>query len=101
MQTVHAALLLHSAGQKVTADAIKKVIKAAGGNVDDGLVNGLIASLDGVNIDEAIASAPMMMAAASPAAAPGAPAAAAASAAKEETPAKKSDEDLGLDSLFG
>ncbi|MHA1989386.1 MAG: 50S ribosomal protein L12 [Candidatus Hodarchaeales archaeon] len=97
---LHAALLLHSAGKDISADALKKISKAAGVDADDAQINALVATLDGVNIEEAIASAPMM--ASTPAASPAAATSTEAAAPKEEPKEEaKSDEDLGLDSLFG
>lgn len=97
---LHAALLLHSAGKDVSADALKKIAKAAGVEADDAQVNALVATLEGVNIDEAIASAPMMSAVpASVSADSGSTKAEAPKEAPKEE--EKSDEDLGLDSLFG
>jgi len=57
MEYVYAALLLHSAGQKVTEEGITAVVKAAGANVDAVRAKALVAALDGVNIEEAIAKA--------------------------------------------
>ncbi|MBI4150357.1 50S ribosomal protein P1, partial [Candidatus Woesearchaeota archaeon] len=76
MEYVYAAMLIHKAGGKVTEDAVKKVLTAAGVKADDTRVKALVAALEGVNIDEAIekaAVAPVAVAAAP--AAGGAPAA--------------------------
>jgi large subunit ribosomal protein L12 len=98
MEYVYAALVLHSAGQKITEDSVKKVLTAAGVKSDEARVKALVASLDGVNIDEAIAKAAV---AAAPAAAP----AAAASAEKKEAPEEKGKTEeeaaAGLGALFG
>ena len=53
MEYIYAAMLLHKAGQKVEEASVKKVLESAGVQVDDGRVKALVASLDGVNIDEA------------------------------------------------
>lgn len=103
MEYVYAALLLHSAGKKVSEEGITAVIKAAGVDVDAVRAKALVSALDGVNIEEAIAKAAF----AAPAAA--APAAAAAAPAAAETPKKdeKSKEKAeesgmeGLGALFG
>ncbi len=102
MEYVYAALLLHSAGKKVTDEAITAVIKAAGGEVDPVRAKALVSALEGVNIEEAIAKAAF----AAPAAAAAAPAAAAAEAPKKEE--KKEDKGKaeesgmeGLGALFG
>lgn len=69
MEYVYSAMLLHSAGQPVTEENVKKVLTAAGVKTDAVRVKALVASLDGVNIDEAIKSATAIPVAA-PAAAP-------------------------------
>jgi len=69
MEYVYSAMLLHSAGQPVTEENVKKVLTAAGVKTDAARVKALVASLDGVNIDEAIKSATAIPVAA-PAAAP-------------------------------
>jgi large subunit ribosomal protein L12 len=99
MEYVYAAMLLHKAGQKVEEAAVKKVLEAAGVTVDDGRVRALIAALDGVDIEEAIAKA-----AAAPAAAAPAAAAPAAEEKKEEKKDEKKDDGAaaaGLGALFG
>ena len=101
MQYVHLALALHSAGKPITADNIKKMCSAVGATADDGKIKALVASLEGVDIDEKIKSAPVGMVAAAPA---GGSAPAAASGKKEEVKEEKeesSGDDMGLDSLFG
>jgi large subunit ribosomal protein L12 len=99
MEYVYTALLLHKAGQKVTEDSVKKVLTAAGVNVDDARVKALIAALEGVDIDEAVkkqpvaAAAPVQEAAAAP-----------AEETKEEKKEEKKDEGAaaaGLGALFG
>ncbi|HKZ60641.1 MAG TPA: 50S ribosomal protein P1 [Candidatus Thermoplasmatota archaeon] len=57
MEYVYAAMLLHSAGKKVSEDAVTKVLKAADVSVEATRVKALAAALEGVNIDEAIATA--------------------------------------------
>ncbi|MFW9990620.1 MAG: 50S ribosomal protein L12 [Candidatus Odinarchaeota archaeon] len=99
MMYVHAALLLHSAGQPINESNLKKVVAASGAKADDSRIKALLAVLEGVNIDEALKSAVSF---AAPAAAPAAAhAAAPAAAEKKEEPAEESGDDLGLDSLFG
>ena len=102
MEYVYAALLLHAAGKEINEDNVKKVLEAAGVSVDDAKVKALVASLDGVNIDEAIEKAAMPVAAAAPAA----PAASGGEEKKEEKKEedeKKSEEEAaaGLSALFG
>ena len=65
MEYVYAAMLIHKAGKKVDEATVKKVLEAAGVKPDDARVKALIASLEGVNIDEAVkkaASAPIAVA---------------------------------------
>jgi large subunit ribosomal protein L12 len=100
MEYIYSAMLLHKAGKEITEDAVKKVLTAAGVTVDDARVKSLVAALDGVNIEEAIAKA----AVAAPVAA--APAAAPAEAKKEEkseeTEKKEAESAAaGLGALFG
>ncbi len=98
MEYVYAALLLHSAGKKITEEGITAVVKAAGADVDAVRAKALVSALDGVNIEEAISKAAF----AAPAAA--APAAAAAAPAAAETPkkdekAKEKAEESGMEGL--
>jgi len=104
MEYIYAALLLHKAGKDVSEENVKAVLSAAGIAVNDARVKALVASLDGVDINEAIekaAAAPVAVAAA-PAAAGAAPAAAAEEEEPEED--KKEEEEsgmAGLGALFG
>lgn len=54
MEYIYSAMLLHAAGKKITDDNVKKVLTAAGVKADDARIKALTASLEGVNIDEAI-----------------------------------------------
>jgi len=99
MKYVYAAMLLHSSGQKISEDNVKKVLTAAGVDVDEARVKSLVAAMSEVNIDEAIKAASVI----------NVPAGSAASAAEgkkeEKKPAdekKKEEEALaGLGALFG
>ena len=101
MEYVYAAMLIHKAGKPVDEAAVKKVLEAAGVKTDDARIKALVASLQGVNIDEAIKNA-----AAAPVAAP---AAAPAEEKKEEKKKKAPEEEkkseeqaaAGLSALFG
>lgn len=57
MEYIYSAMLLHSAGKEITNENIKKVLTAAGVKADESRIKALTASLEGVNIDEAIKSA--------------------------------------------
>ena len=54
---IHAALLLHTAEKKIDEKGLTKVLKAAGLKPDEVRVKALVASLDGVDIVEAIKTA--------------------------------------------
>ena len=100
MEYVYAAMLLHSAEKEIDDDAVSAVLKAAGVDVDAARVKALVASLSGVDIAEAMATAVAAPAAAAPAAAAASDDAAPAAAEEEE------EEDdgggfEGLGSLFG
>jgi large subunit ribosomal protein L12 len=100
MEYIYSALVLHAAGKQVSEDAVAAILKSAGVEPDASRIKALTASLEGVNIDEAIASA---MVAAAPAAAP-AHAAAAAPAkeeVKEEPAVTEEEAAAGLSALFG
>ncbi len=100
MEYIYGALLLHSAKKEINEANVTSVLKAAGVSTDAARVKALTASLEGVNIEEAVkAAASFAPAAAAPAA--GAP----AEAKKEEKPEEKgvSEEEAaaGLGALFG
>jgi large subunit ribosomal protein L12 len=88
MEYVYSAMLLHSAGQPITEENVKKVLTAAGVKTDAARVKALVASLEGVNIDEAIKSAAVPVAA---------PAAAAAPAEKKEKKKEEKKEEVSQD----
>ncbi len=108
MEYIYSAMLLHSAGKKITEENVKKVLTAAGVKADEGKIKALTASLDGVNIEEAIKTASV------PVAAPAGSAESAKGASSEEKKEEKkekkeekeeevSEEDAaaGLGALFG
>ncbi len=102
MEMIYAALLLHSAGKPIDEEHLTKVLEATGEKPDPAKVKSLVASLEGVNIDEVISQAPAVAAAPSAAA----PAEEKKEEKKEEE--KKEDEEkkaeeaaAGLSSLFG
>lgn len=101
MEYIYAAMLLHKAGKPVDEASVKKVLEAAGVKTDEARVKALVASLQGVRIDEIIQKA---------AVAPAAPQAVAEqpTVAKEEKKAEKKEEKkddvnaaAGLGALFG
>lgn len=102
MEYVYAVLLLNAAEKDINEENVTAVLSAAGVEVDDARVKALIASLEDVDIEEAIATA----AVAAPAAAAAAPA---EEEAEEEAPAEEEDDEeeaeaaaaAGLGALFG
>ncbi len=106
MEYIYAALLLHKAGKEITEDALKKVLEAAGVEVDEARVKALVSALKEINIDEVI-SKPVAVAGAVPAA-QAAPAE--GETKKEEAKEEKKEEEeekkeeaaaAGLAALFG
>jgi large subunit ribosomal protein L12 len=101
MEYIYGALLLHSAKKEINEANVTSVLKAAGVETDAARVKALTASLEGVNIEEAIKAAASFAPAAAAPAAGGAP----AEAKKEEKPEEKgvSEEEAaaGLGALFG
>ena len=102
MEYVYAALLLNAAEKEINEENVAAILSAAGIDADDARVKALIASLEDVDIEEAIATA----AVAAPAAGAAAPA---ASEAAEEEPEEEEEEEeaeeeaaaAGLGALFG
>jgi large subunit ribosomal protein L12 len=97
MEYVYGAMLLHSAKQKITEDALTKLLTAAGLKPEAARAKALVAALEEVNIDEALKTA---------AAVPVATAAPAEVAvekkeAKKEKKEEEKEEDTGLGALFG
>ncbi len=102
MEYIYAALLLHKAGQKLTAKAMEDTLTAAGVTPDKGMVKALLAALKDVNIDEALKSAAAMPVAAAPVAAGGGASAEEKKEVKKEEKEEKEEEfTAGLGSLFG
>lgn len=100
MEYVYSAMLLHSVGKEITEDNVEKVLKAAGVKPDPTRVKALTASLEGVDIEEAMSTAFSVPAAAAPEAA----------APEEEEKKEKKEEKkevseeeaaAGLGALFG
>jgi large subunit ribosomal protein L12 len=102
MEYVYGALVLHSAGHKITEEGLKKVLTAAGVKVDETRVKALTAALEGVNIDEALKTA-VAMPAAPPAAAPAAEKKDEKKKEEKKEEEKVSEEEAaaGLGALFG
>ena len=112
MEYIYSAMLLYSAGKKITDENIKKILTAAGIKPDDARIKALTASLEGVNIDDAIKTAAIPVAAAPAQTAPSgeapAPAEGKPEEKKEEKKKKEKEEEVseeeaaaGLGALFG
>jgi len=101
MEYVYAAMLLHAAEKDIDEKAVGAILKAAGVKADDARVKALVASLDGVDISEAMTQAVATPAAAAAPAAGGAAAAEEAPAAEEEAEEEEAGGFDGLGSLFG
>jgi large subunit ribosomal protein L12 len=99
MEYIYSALVLHAAGKEINEGNVSAVLKAAGVEADAAKVKALTASLEGVNIEEAIASA--MVAAAPAAAVAAAPAEAKKEEKKEEVAVTEDEAAAGLSALFG
>lgn len=72
MEYIYASLMLHSAGKEINEENLRKVLEAAGIQVDEVRLKAVVAALKEINIDEVIKSATAM-----PVAPVGVPAAAA------------------------
>ena len=101
MEYVYAALLLNAAEKEINEENVAAILSAAGVDADDARIKALIASLEDVDIEEAIATAAV-------AAAPAAAAAPVAEAAEEEPEEEEEEEEAeeeaaaaGLGALFG
>lgn len=106
MEYIYAALILHNAEKDVTEQGITSILDAAGVDVDESRVKALVAALDGVDIESAIAQAAVAPVAATAAVtAPAAPAPEAAPEAEAEEEETKEEEEeagmAGLGALFG
>lgn len=104
MQYIYSAMVLYSAEKDITEDAVTAILNAAGADVDPAKVKALVASLEGVDIKEAIANASVAAPAAAAAPAAGAadaPEAAPAAEEEEEEAVSEDEAAAGLSALFG
>lgn len=102
MEYIYAAMILHSADKDINEENVKSIVEAAGIEADDARVKALIAALEDVDIEEAIATT--AMAAAPAAAAETAPAATEEVEEEEEEEEEEASEEeaaAGLGALFG
>jgi len=70
MELVYAALVLHEAGKEVNEDNLEAIVDAVDLDVDSSEIKALVAALEDVDIEEAMATAVATGGAAAPAAAP-------------------------------
>ncbi|MFX0087197.1 MAG: 50S ribosomal protein L12 [Candidatus Hodarchaeota archaeon] len=101
MEYLHAALVLHSTGKKISEKGIEAIIKAAGSKPDESKIKALVATLSSIDIEEAIKGASLMSTAV-----PGVTGSTEAVKTEKKEPEVKEEEeeagdDLGLSSLFG
>jgi large subunit ribosomal protein L12 len=110
MEYVYAALVLHEAGKDITEDAVTGILEAGDIEVDDARVKSLVAALEDVDIEEAMAqqAAPVAAGGAAPAGDAEEAEEADEEEAAEEAEAEDDDEDEdegdageGLGELFG
>jgi len=99
MNYVYGVLLLHSAGKELSEASVSKVVEATGEKADPAQIKALIASLSGVNIDEAVKQAVVSAAPASGGSS--APAAEKKEEKKEDEGKKAEEAASGLAGLFG
>ncbi len=102
MEYIYAAMLLHTTGEEINEDNVKKVLEAAGAEADDARIKALIAALEDVDIEEAMEKTAVATSAAPSAAAP------ATEESEEEEEEEEEDEEekeeeaaAGLGALFG
>jgi large subunit ribosomal protein L12 len=97
MENIYAVLLLHKSGKDINEENVKKVVAAAGAEVDESKIKSLVASLKGLDIEKELESASLVTAA--PASAEAAP----KEEKKEEKPKEEKKEAAaeGLSALFG
>jgi large subunit ribosomal protein L12 len=95
MENIYAALLLHKLGKEVNEENVKKVVAAAGAEIDESKIKSLVVSLKGVDIAKELESASLVSAAPASAEAPK------EEKAEEPKEEKKEAAAEGLSALFG
>lgn len=104
MEYIYAAMILHSADKDINEANVKSIVEAAGIEADDARIKALIAALEDVDIEEAMATTAMAAApAATTGAAPEATEVADEPEEEEEEDDEASEEEAaaGLGALFG
>ena len=92
MEYVYAALLLHKLGKQIDEESIKRIMQAAGAEIDETKIKTLIASLKGVDVTKILEEATII---------PTTTTAPAAEEKKEKPEEKKEAAAEGLSALFG
>ena len=96
MELIYSALLLHKAGKPIDAANVKKVLDSIDVQKSDGEIKGLVAAMDGIDIEKAIKEASI------PVAAPATTTATPKKEEKKEEPKEDPDKAAaGLGALFG
>jgi len=62
MNEVYAALILHEAKKEINEENIKRILEAAGVQIEEAKIKALVAALQGINIDDAIKQAVILQA---------------------------------------
>ena len=101
MEYIYSAMMLYSAEKEITEESLNAILTAAGVEPDAAKIKALTASLDGVDIAEAIANASVAAAAPAVAAAPAASAATEVVEEEEEEEVSEEEAAAGLSALFG
>jgi large subunit ribosomal protein L12 len=102
LKYIYAALLLHSASKPIDEANVKKILTAAGADVDEARVKALTAALSEVKIDQVLKEASSVSIAPTTQAQAAAPAETKPSAEAKKGEEKKEEEALeGLGALFG
>ena len=99
MEYIYASLILNQIGNEINEDSIEKILNAAGGKVNKAQIKAVIASLEGVDINEAIKNATLT--APTIAAAPIETSKDKVEEKKEKDEEEKPEEVEGLGALFG
>ncbi|MFH1592098.1 MAG: 50S ribosomal protein L12 [Candidatus Woesearchaeota archaeon] len=96
MELIYTALLLHKAGKTIDEASVKKVLDTIGVQKDEGEIKGLVAAMEGVDIDKAIKEAAI------PTVAPATSEATTKKEEKKEEPKEDPEKAAaGLGALFG
>ena len=105
MEYVYAALILHESDQEIGEENVSEVLEAAGVEVEESRVKALVAALEDVDIEEAVAEAAVGAPVAAPAAGEEAEGEEEEAEAEEEAEEEEDeDEEVsgeGLGDLFG